>query len=74
MKNKITELQHHAADMETFASAMTFLVGQKRVSPQLKEQMSNLALSKLENHLGKTFIRWDDTIQKDISKIVEIKK
>jgi len=68
MEDKIKELQHHAADMETFASAMTFLVGKKRVSPELKKQMSDLALHKIQNHYGKTFIRWDDQIQKKIDE------
>lgn len=56
-----------ASDMETFASAMCFLVGQNRVSPKLKEQMSELALSKLQKYYGKSFLKWDHSVaEKDI--------
>ncbi len=68
IEDKVKELQHHAADMETFASAMTFLVGQKRVSPKLKKQMSDLALHKLQNHYGKTFINWNDQITENLNE------
>ena len=62
------KMRSMAADMETMASAMTFLVGQKRVSPQLKKQMSNLALSKLQKHYGKSFLNWKSNIEEDVSR------
>jgi hypothetical protein len=60
------KMRRQASDMETAFSAMCFLVGQSRVSPQLKKQMSELALSKLQKYEGKSFLRWDDRIKKDI--------
>lgn len=56
-------MREMAADMETFASAMCFLAGQNRVSPKLKEQMSELALSKLQKYYGKSFLKWTDSVQ-----------
>ena len=59
------EMRHMAADMETMASAMCFLAGQSRVSPKLKEQMSNLALLKLGKYHEKSFINWSSNIVAD---------
>ena len=66
----LTEREKHfreqAADMETMASAMAFLVGQSRVSPKLKEEMSNLALSKLGKYLpNKTFLKWNSKVEEE---------
>lgn len=63
--NKEKEMRVMASDMETMASAMCFLVGQNRVSSKLKEQMSNLALSKLGKYYKKSFLRWDDQVKKE---------
>ena len=63
------EIRQQAADMETVASAMMCLIGQKRVSPQLKNQMGNLALSKLQKYFdeNKLFINWEsDLVKKEI--------
>lgn len=51
-----------AADMETMASVMVSLVGEKRVSPQLRNKMSDIALSKLEKYNGKTFLNWSHDV------------
>jgi hypothetical protein len=51
-----------AADMETMASVMVSLVGEKRVSPQLRNKMSDIALSKLEKYNGKTFLNWSHAV------------
>ena len=57
------EMRQMAADMETMASAMAFLVGEKRVSPQFKKQMSELALSKMQKYYGKSFLNWKNQIE-----------
>jgi len=59
------EMRQMAADMETMASAMCFLAGQNRVSPQLKKRMSELAISKLEKYNFKTFCNWSHEIVKN---------
>jgi len=61
-------MRHMASDMETMASAMCFLAGQHRVSPKLKKQMSELAMSKLEKYKFKTFCNWSHEIVKPDSK------
>jgi hypothetical protein len=60
--NAEKEMRQMASDMETMASAMAFLAGKKRVSPQLKEQMSNLALSKLQKYHNKSFLNWRSVV------------
>ncbi len=62
------EMRCIAADMETVASAMCFLAGQSRVSPQLKKQISDLALSKLSKHQGNFSINWSHEIVTDKNK------
>jgi len=57
--------EKRAADMESFAYAMAFIQKQDRLSPKLKKDMNNLALSKLEKWLGKTSIKWDTEITQD---------
>ena len=57
------ESRQRAADMEIFAVATLTLVKEARVSPKLKEQMSQLALSKMSKHIGKTSCRWDSDIK-----------
>jgi len=44
-------------------AAMCFLVGQKRVSPKLKETMSDLAISKLEKYHKRAFLQWDGNVK-----------
>ena len=51
-----------AADMEIMASAMLSLVEPKRISSKLREKMSDLALSKLEKHNGKTSLNWSQQV------------
>jgi len=77
IQEKNTELQRHAADMETFASAMAFLVEKEKVSPKLKKQICDLAIHKIQNYYdGKTFLRWDDKFKKKLltNKIKHEKK
>ncbi len=58
-------MRHQAADMETFASAMVALVGEKRVSKAMKDQMNNLALSKLSKYYPKTFLNWGSDVKRE---------
>lgn len=62
------EMRQMASDMETMASAMCFLAGQSRVSPKLKQEMSDLAISKLEKYHPKTFLNWSSNIINNSSK------
>jgi hypothetical protein len=54
--------RHMASDMEVVASAMASLVSENRVSPKLKAELNNLALTKLQTYYGKSFLRWDNLI------------
>jgi hypothetical protein len=52
-----------AADMEVVASAMASLVSEDRISPKLKAELNNLALTKLQTYYGKSFLSWNSLIR-----------
>jgi len=55
--------RHMACDMEVVASAMVSLVSGDKISPKLKTELNNLALTKLQTYYGKSFLRWNSIIK-----------
>lgn len=65
INKRIKDEVQYGADMEILASQMMFMAGPKRVSPSVKKQVNELALSKIQKHYDKKNLklRWDSFLE-----------